>query len=124
MSVSILLVEDNDANRMVLRRRLERRGYSVDDAADGRQAIDKFEASRPDIVLMDLSMPNMSGFEAFERMRALQGDREVPVIAVTAHAMDTIRTRCEESGFAAFVAKPLDFEALVSCIGSLAANDA
>ena len=119
MSDTILLVEDHEANRSVLKRRLERRGYAVAEAADGAEAIAKFCAAPPDLVIMDLSMPNMSGLEALQHIRASGKGVDVPVIALTAHAMDEMREKCLASGFADFLTKPLNFDALLDCIVSL-----
>lgn len=122
MSVKVLLVEDHDSNREVLARRLTRRGFDVVSAPDGMQAINRFQAEKPDLVLMDISLPTMSGIEAFEMIRQMDGGRAVPIVALTAHAMDSMRQKCEAVGFTAFLTKPLEFERLVSCIQSLTAN--
>lgn len=118
MTLKILLVEDHDANRAILKRRLERRGFLVAEAADGAQGIDQFKLLHPDLVLMDISMPNVSGIEALEQMRA-PGWGRTPTIALTAHAMEAMRLKCEEMGFDGFVSKPVDFEDLLALIDKL-----
>lgn len=123
MTRSILLVEDHDANRTVLKRRLERRGFVVHEAADGAEAIDVFARTSAGLILMDLSMPNVSGIEALERIRETKAGESVPVVALTAHAMDSIREKCAESGFNAFLTKPVDFDALMETISALTPAD-
>lgn len=115
----LLLVDDHEANRSVLRRRLERRGYEVAEAADGAEAIAAFKARRPDLILMDLSMPTINGFEALVRIQAMDLGHHTPAIALTAHAVDSIRQKCADSGFDGFQTKPVDFDALVKNIENL-----
>ncbi len=124
VSISILLVEDHEANRTVLRRRLERRGYAVAEAADGAEAVHKYASDRHGLVLMDLSMPGMSGFDALAAIRKDDAKDTVPVIALTAHAMDDMREKCAARGFDGFLAKPIDFDVLVSEIGRLVPPEA
>ncbi|HCK84788.1 MAG TPA: two-component system response regulator [Hyphomonadaceae bacterium] len=119
MSVSILLAEDHEPNRKVLRRRLERRGFTVFEAADGVEAVAMFQ-QQPDIVLLDLSMPNMSGMEALQQIRAMAGGKDTPVVALTAHAMNEMRVDCEAAGFDDFVTKPIEFDNLLLTIQRLA----
>lgn len=116
MSVRILLAEDHEANRSVLCRRLARRGFEVMEAVDGVEAVAAFQQQRPDLVLMDLSMPNMSGTEALKQIRALPGGTSVPVLALTAHAMDEMRSECRAAGFDDFATKPIEFDNLVQMI--------
>jgi CheY-like chemotaxis protein len=122
MSDMILLVDDHEANRAVLRRRLERRGFAVVEASDGDQAVARFCERPPGLVIMDLSMPGVSGFEALERIRGSGKGPRVPVVALTAHALETMKQRCREAGFSGFYAKPIDFETLVANIGSMIAD--
>lgn len=120
MTVSILLAEDHEANRKVLCRRLARRGFEVIEAADGVEAVAAFQQRRPDLVLMDLSMPNMSGTEALQQIRVMAGGTSVPVVALTAHAMDEMRSECSAAGFDDFATKPIEFDDLVLIIQRLA----
>jgi len=119
MPITLLLAEDHDANRQVIRRRLERRGFIVAEARDGVEAVDAFNESPADCVLLDLSMPNMSGMEALAAIRRSAAGKTVPAVAITAHAMDSMREKCLAAGFNAFVTKPMDFEELVSAVSSL-----
>jgi two-component system, cell cycle response regulator DivK len=116
---TVLLVEDHDANRAVLKRRLERRGYAVTEAADGAQAVQKYAALRPNCIVMDLSMPVMSGLDALTAIRASNEGKAVPCVALTAHAMDAMRDKCLATGFSAFLTKPVNFDALVESIEHL-----
>lgn len=113
---TILVVEDNDANSHVIARRLQGRGFDVVLAADGAVALAVCAAVRPDLVLMDLSLPVMDGLEA---TRALKGDvalAHIPVIMLTAHAFETDRARAYAAGVDDFVTKPIDFVRLVAAI--------
>ncbi|MBU6374196.1 MAG: response regulator [Alphaproteobacteria bacterium] len=109
----ILLVEDHPDNREMLARRLERKGYTVSFAVDGAEAIDRRFALDPDVILMDISMPVMSGLEATRHIRARETDKRTPIIALTAHAMESARVECIEAGCDAFATKPVDFPALL-----------
>lgn len=119
MTKTILLAEDHDANRAVIKRRLERRGYVVVEATDGAAAVALSQTSSPDCVLMDLSMPVMSGMEALQRIRADAATAAIPAIALTAHAQEAMREKCFDIGFNAFLTKPIDFEELSRCLTTL-----
>ena len=109
----VLLVEDHPVNRLLARSLLERRGYRVAEAEDGPAAIARFRESRPDLVLMDIQLPGMSGYDALREIRALEGPGEhVPVIALTAHALAGDRERCLEAGMDGYLAKPYTPDAL------------
>lgn len=123
MSTKILLAEDHDSNRAVLKRRLERRGFEVVDAENGEIAAAQFAAQAPDIVLLDLSMPVMDGFDALQLMRASRGAAAVRFVALTAHAMSEMREKCEAAGFDAFLTKPIEFDDLVAVIERLRGPD-
>jgi CheY-like chemotaxis protein len=112
----ILLVEDHPDNREMLARRLERRGYRVSFAVDGQEAVDCRFALDPDVVLMDISMPVLSGLEATRIIRSRETERRVPIIALTAHAMESARIECVEAGCDAFTTKPVDFPALLAIL--------
>ncbi len=112
----VLLAEDNADNREMLARRLERRGFTVDVAEDGALAVAAANNNRPDVVLMDVSMPVMSGLEATRALRAAPGTADLKIIALTAHAMASAREECMAAGCDAFATKPVDFAALLETI--------
>jgi CheY-like chemotaxis protein len=116
MSTVVLLADDHDVSRQVLRRRLERRGYRVMEAADGEQALARFAERVPDIVLLDLSMPKKDGKAVFSQMRAQPGGRRVPIVALTAHAQAEVEQSCLAMGFDAFKTKPVEFDELLRTI--------
>ena len=109
----ILLVEDNDMNRDMLSRRLLRRGYDVVMALDGQQAVEMAAAEKPDLILMDMSLPVLDGWEATRRIKAAAETREIPVIALTAHAMSGDREKALESGCDDYDTKPIDLPRLL-----------
>lgn len=108
----VLLAEDNVDNREMLTRRLERKGHTVICAVDGLEATERARDSSPDIILMDVSMPIMSGIEATAMIRKEGVDRDVPIIALTAHAMEGDRQKCLDAGCNDFATKPVDFKLL------------
>ena len=114
--LKILIVEDNDMNLDMLSRRLERKGFEVVSARDGQAGIDAVINERPDIVLMDMSLPVLDGWEATRRLKADAATRDVPVIALTAHAMEADRTGALEAGCDDFATKPIDFPNLLEKI--------
>ena len=120
----ILLVEDNPNNRRVAHAILSRRGHRVDSAENGRLALEKLADAAYDLVLMDVMMPEMDGFEATRRIRAAEGgvDPALPIVALTAMASDADRRRCLDAGMDAFVAKPIDRDAFVATVESLGAG--
>jgi CheY-like chemotaxis protein len=120
----VLLAEDNPDNREMLARRLERRGFIVDCAEDGALAVAAANQNRPDIVLMDVSMPVMSGLEATRALRASPETADLKIIALTAHAMGSAREDCLAAGCDAFATKPVDFAALVEMIDTIAGKPA
>lgn len=117
----VLIAEDNPENLDMLRRRLERRGFAVFAAQDGQQAIEKTNELRPDIILMDVSMPVLSGLEATRAIRADANLAKTPIVALTAHAMDGDRARCMEAGCDAYATKPVDLPALIATMERLVA---
>jgi two-component system, cell cycle response regulator DivK len=116
----VLIAEDNAENLDMLRRRLERRGYTVFAAQDGQMAVEQTLALRPDIVLMDVSMPVLSGLEATRAIRQIPDVAHTPIVALTAHAMDGDRARCLEAGCDAYATKPVDLPNLVATMERLA----
>jgi CheY-like chemotaxis protein len=118
----ILLVEDNEMNRDMLSRRLVRNGHTVLLATDGQQAIDMARAERPDIVLMDLSLPVIDGWEATRRLRADPETARLRIIALTSHAMAGDRERALAAGCDDYDTKPLDLPRLLGKISVLIAK--
>jgi len=116
---TILLIEDNELNRDMLRRRLERRGYAVAEAVDGLAGLAAAKASPPDLVLMDLRLPDVDGREVTRRLRSDPVTARVPVIALTAHAMEGDREAALEAGCDDYDTKPVDLARLVGKIEAL-----
>jgi CheY-like chemotaxis protein len=114
----ILLVEDNEMNRDVMFRLLTRRGYQVVFAEDGEAAIDRTIVEKPDLVLMDISLPKIDGYEATRRLRKIEAGKDVPIIALTAHAMTSDREKAFEAGCTDFETKPVEFPRLLAKIAS------
>ena len=110
----VLLVEDSDVNRELLVRRLSRRGYEVDEASDGLDCIDIALASKPDVILMDMGLPGLDGWQAAQRLR--EAKFEAPNIALTAHAMAEDRERALSAGCSDYLTKPVNFTDLVESI--------
>jgi CheY-like chemotaxis protein len=115
----ILLVEDNEMNRDMLSRRLERRGYEVIVAVDGEEGVALAKVDAPDVVLMDLSLPGIDGWEATRQLKAADETRAIPVLALTAHAMAGDRDKALEAGCDDFDTKPVDLPRLVAKIEGL-----
>lgn len=115
----ILLVEDNELNRDMLSRRLLRRGYEVVMALDGSNALSVAESAQPALILMDMSLPIMDGWEATRRLKANPDLRKIPVIALTAHAMEGDRQRALDAGCDDFDTKPIELERLLAKIEGL-----
>jgi CheY-like chemotaxis protein len=119
----ILLVEDNEMNRDMLSRRLIRRGHDVTMAVDGPAGIAAATAGHPDLILMDISLPGMDGWEATKLLRSQAETASVPIIALTAHAMETDRQRSLEVGCNDFDTKPVDLARLLLKIEALLAAE-
>jgi CheY-like chemotaxis protein len=109
----VLVVEDNEMNRDMLSRRLTRRGFQVIFAVDGQQGVDLARSERPDIILMDMSLPVMDGWEATRRVKSDDTTRSVPVIGLTAHAMAGDREKAIEAGCDDYDTKPVELERLI-----------
>jgi two-component system, cell cycle response regulator DivK len=122
MAVSVLIVEDNEMNRDMLSRRLIKRGYSVTMAVDGLEGVRQIQATKPDVVLMDLSLPGIDGYEATRRLKADPETARIPVIALTAHAMPEDRTRALDAGCDDYDTKPIDLERLIAKMNSVMAS--
>lgn len=112
----ILLVEDNEMNRDMLSRRLSRKGYEVVIAVDGKQGIDMAYSEKPDLILMDMSLPEIDGWEATRRIKADAGLNPIPVIALTAHATSEDRDKALAAGCNEYDTKPVDLNRLLEKI--------
>ena len=108
MSIRVLLVEDNEMNRDMLSRRLTRKGFEVLLAVDGQQALEMTSEATPDLILMDMSLPVLDGWEATRRLKADPALQAIPVIGLTAHAMDGDREKCLQAGCDDYDTKPVD----------------
>ena len=115
----ILIVEDNEMNRDMLSRRLERRGYQIVMAVDGQQGVEMARAERPDLVLMDMSLPVMDGWTATREVKADAALAGIPVIALTAHAMESDREQALQAGCDDFDTKPIELPRLLGKINAL-----
>ncbi len=115
----ILVVEDNEMNRDMLTRRLQRRGYEVVIAVDGAEGLAMAQSESPALVLMDISLPVLDGWEATRRLKMAPETKSIPVIALTAHAMSGDRERCIEAGCDDFDTKPVEIARLVGKIETL-----
>lgn len=115
----ILLVEDNEINRDMMVRRLQRRGYTLVAVVDGQQAIDTAKLEKPDLILMDMSLPIIDGWEATRRIKADPVLKHILVIGLTAHAMVGDREQALNAGCDDYATKPVDFEKLVGLIERL-----
>jgi two-component system, cell cycle response regulator DivK len=115
----ILLVEDNELNRDMLSRRLQRRGYEVVIAVDGQQGVAMAQSELPDLILMDMSLPVIDGWEATRTLKAAAETDNIPVIALTAHAMSTDRDKAIEAGCDDYDTKPIEFARLLEKIEKL-----
>lgn len=118
----ILLVEDNELNRDMLSRRLIRRGFEVAIAIDGEQGIALAGSESPDLVLMDMSLPVLDGWEATRRLKADPATRHIPIIALTAHAMSSDRDKALEAGCDDYDTKPIELPRLLEKIETLLAT--
>ena len=118
----ILIVEDNEENRDSLSRRLQRRGFAVIIAENGKDGVAMAQTEKPDLVLMDMNMPELDGWEATRQLKATAETKDVPVIALTAHAMSGDRDRALEAGCADYHTKPVDFPKLLAQIEALLQN--
>jgi len=115
----ILLVEDNELNRDMLTRRLIRRGFSIECATDGESAVRLARDQRPDLILMDIGLPVIDGWEAIRQLKSFPETQEIPIITLTAHAFSEDQQRSEASGCAGFVTKPIDLQRLLDTIAQI-----
>ena len=114
----ILIVEDNEMNRDMLGRRLERRGFEIDFALDGQEGLDKMRERKPDLVLMDMGLPVLDGWQATTQAKEDDGLKDIPIIALTAHALETDRQKALAAGADDFDTKPVDIDRLLSKISA------
>jgi two-component system cell cycle response regulator DivK len=119
----ILYVEDNDDNVYMLRGRLTRAGFEVDVATDGAQGVAMAVSEAPDLILMDLRLPVLDGWEATRRLKGAPNTRAIPIIALSAHAMEGDRTRAIDAGCDDYDTKPVDFPRLLGKIQALLAKE-
>jgi two-component system cell cycle response regulator DivK len=118
----VLVVEDFEDNRFMMRRLLEMSGYRVVEAVNGNQAVEAAERDQPDIILMDLSLPQLDGLAATRRIREQQGARRVPIVAVSAHDSADFHAEALAAGCNEYVTKPIDFDQLVDLLSRLTAK--
>ena len=118
----ILLVEDNEMNRDMLARRLERKGYEVVIAIDGQEAVRMAQSLTPDLILMDIRLPVMDGWEAMWRIKIIPETQSIPIIALTAHAMAGDMEKCVEAGCDDYDTKPIDLPRLLEKMQALLNN--
>ena len=115
----VLIVEDNEMNRDMLSRRLQRKGYDIEIAVDGQAGVDAAIAGKPDIVLMDMSLPIMDGWEATRQLKANADTQSIPVIALTAHAMAGDRQKALDAGCDDYDTKPVNLKSLLEKMENL-----
>ena len=118
----ILIVEDNEENRDSLSRRLQRRGFEVVTADDGKAGLAMAQSEKPDLILMDMNMPELDGWEATRQIKAIEGLGDVPVLALTAHALAGDKERALQAGCTDYHTKPVDFSKLLAQIEAILQN--
>lgn len=119
----ILLVEDNEMNRDMLSRRLERKGHKIVIAIDGEQGIAMACSETPDLILMDMSLPILDGWEATRKLKSMPETQSIPIIALTAHAMSGDREKCMAAGCDDYDTKPVEFPRLMDKIQSFLSRE-
>ncbi|HJR06654.1 MAG TPA: response regulator [Pyrinomonadaceae bacterium] len=120
--MTVLVVEDFADNRFMMRKLLEMSGYEVVEAVDGKEAVEVAESARPDLILMDLSLPRLDGLDATRRIRELDGLRRVPIVAVSAHDTNDFHADALAAGCNEYVTKPIDFDELDALVKKLLAK--
>ncbi len=115
----LLLVEDNEMNRDMLSRRLQRRGYEVIIAVNGEEGVKRAQSEAPDLILMDMSLPVLDGWEATRRLKAAPKTQSIPILGLTAHAMSGDREKAIEAGCDDYDTKPVEFSRLLEKIHAL-----
>ena len=119
MKHKILLVEDDEMNRDMLSRRLKLEDYDVVEAVDGLAGVALARSESPDLILMDISLPELDGWQATRRLKGDDTTRSIPVVILTAHAMMGDKQRCFEAGCDGYETKPIDWPRLMSCMETL-----
>jgi CheY-like chemotaxis protein len=122
MKYNILIIEDDEMNLDMITQRLELRGYRVLGASGGLDGIDLAREEQPDLILMDVNLPEIDGWETTRRLKADPATRHIPVVALTAHAMVSDRDKALQAGCDDYETKPVDFQRLLSKIGALLVN--
>jgi len=122
MSKKILVVEDNDRNRRLLKILLQARGYVVVEASSGKEALEYLEAQKPDLILMDIQLPNMDGLTLTKQIKSDEKTKDIPIVAVTAYAMKGDKERILEAGCNAYVSKPINTQELPQLIADILGN--
>jgi len=112
MPRKILIVEDNDDSRELVVKVLKNKGYQMIEAADGEIALEKAVAEKPDLILMDISIPKMDGYEVTKKLKSLEEFSEIPIVALTAHAMKGDREKVIMAGFEGYISKPINVREL------------
>ena len=118
----ILLIEDNEMNRDMLSRRLERKGYETIIAVDGQEGVEKTESEMPDLILMDMSLPVLDGWEATRKLKSSSTTQDIPIIGLSAHAMSGDREKAIEAGCDDYDTKPVELPRLLEKIETLLNN--
>tara|TARA_Y100001934_G_C11626374_1_gene438994 strand:+ start:155 stop:520 length:366 start_codon:yes stop_codon:yes gene_type:complete len=121
--MKILLVEDNELNRDMLSRRLIKKGYTVVSAVNGKEGIDMSLSEKPDVILMDLSLPIINGWDATREIKSNVDTARIPIIALTAHAMAEDRKKALDAGCDEYDTKPIEFEGLLKKINKLVGDE-
>jgi CheY-like chemotaxis protein len=112
MPRKILIVEDNEDSRELVVKVLRNKGFDTIEAADGEEAIDKVKREKPELILLDISIPKMDGYEVARRLKSLEEFSEIPIVALTAHAMKGDREKVIAAGFEGYISKPIDVREL------------
>ena len=108
MSKKILIVDDNQDSRELVAKVLKNKGYQTTEAADGEEALERAVSEKPDLILLDISIPKIDGYEVARRLKSQEEFRDVPIIALTAHAMKGNREKVIVEGFEGYISKPID----------------
>ncbi len=122
--MKVLLVEDNEMNRDMLSRRLTRKGYEVSIAVNGLEGVEKAQTELPDIILMDMSLPELDGWEATRRLKSAEETNKIPILGLSAHAMAGDREKAMQAGCDDYDTKPVEFKRLLGKIEELLGNQA
>ena len=108
----ILYIEDNFENRILIKRILEAEGYTVIEAENGKTGLEKAQTTSPDLILMDINLPDIDGYECTSRLRQMNGVSQIPIVALTANVMDGDRLKALKTGCDGYISKPIDVDGL------------